>query len=455
MLMRLQKYLSEHGICSRRRAEEHILAGRVRVNGETVTVLGTKVDPEKDLVEYDQEVVETPQKLRYIVLNKPYGIVTSCLQKGEVTIKDLVDVKERLFPVGRLDKDSIGLVLMTNDGTLAYRLMHPKFMHEKEYVVDTVDPVTEGMLEKIAKGVKIEGVMTSQCKVLKIGPRRFRIVLKEGRNRQIRKMVSKVGTDVARLERIRIENVRLGSLPQGAWRELTFEEEYELFQRAGLVRHAEALKSSNRKSPRKDPEVHLSEWAKKRQERKASSGPEEDFEEAPSPESFEKGGEEVSYFGGEKDAAFGFAAKKPAAKRSRGQRLKEKEKPEDLISELDHTPERPSGEREGRPFGDKKRPPRSRDGFRRPARARNMEKRKRTGDFKNRREEEGYHERYGMGKPARDYERSGGKEGRPRFGKKPASGFRKEEGGRNRFGAKKPSGRSFKGSARGGLKRKK
>ncbi|MBR5901603.1 pseudouridine synthase [bacterium] len=454
--MRLQKYLSEHGICSRRRAEEHILAGRVRVNGETVTVLGTKVDPEKDLVEYDQEVVETPQKLRYVILNKPYGIVTSCLQKGEVTIKDLVDAKERLFPVGRLDKDSVGLVLLTNDGTLAYRLMHPKFLHEKEYVVDTEDPVTEGMLEKIAKGVKIEGVLTAPCKVTKIGPRRFRIVLKEGRNRQIRKMVSKVGTEVVKLERIRIENVRLGSLPQGAWRDLNFEEEYELFQRAGLVRHAEALKSANRKSPRKEPEVHMSEWAGKRLEKKAgASGHEEEPEENFFPEDFEKGEEDVSYFGGEEGNASGFAGRKTRAKRSRGQRLTDKESPEDLRSEIDHTPERNTRERGERSFGERKRTPRSRDGFRRPARARNMEKGARPGSFKNRREEEGYHERYGMGKPARDFERSGGKEGRPRFGKKPASGFKKEEGGRNRFGSRKPAGRSFKGSARGGLKRKK
>ena len=454
--MRLQKYLSEHGICSRRRAEEHILAGRVRVNGEVVTVLGTKVDPEKDLVEYDQEVVETPQKLRYIILNKPYGIVTSCLQKGEVTIKDLVEVKERLFPVGRLDKDSTGLVLMTNDGTLAYRLMHPKFLHEKEYVVDTEDPVTEGMLEKIAKGVKIEGVQTAPCKVTKIGPRRFRIVLKEGRNRQIRKMVSKVGTEVVKLERIRIENVRLGSLPQGAWRELNFEEEYELFQRAGLVRHAEALKSANRKSPKKEPQVVLSEWAKDRQEKKEAFKMRSEGKSAEvSPEFFEEGGEEVSYFGSEDEAeSYGFASRKSPIRKPRGRRLGEKDRPEELKSEIDHTPRRRrEDDEEDFANGERKSFRRSRDGFKRPARARNMEKRAKSA-FKNRREE-GYQERYGLGKAARDFERGSKKEGgKPRFGKKPAPRF-KEEGGRNHFGNRKPAGRSFKGSARGGLKRKK
>lgn len=448
MLIRLQKYLSEHGICSRRRAEEHILAGRVRVNGEVVTVLGTKVDPEKDQVEYDQDVVETPQKLRYVILNKPYGIVTSCLQKGETTIKELVDVKERLFPVGRLDKDSLGLVLMTNDGTLAYRLMHPKFMHEKEYVVDTEDPVTEGMLEKIAKGVKIEGVQTAPCKVTKIGPRRFRIVLREGRNRQIRKMVSKVGTEVARLERIRIENVRLGSLPQGAWRELTFEEEYELFQRAGLVRHAEALKSSNRKSPRKEPQVHLSEWALKRQEKKGASGKlsNEPEEERVSPADFEEGEEEVSYFGGGED--YGFAGRKGREKRSRGRRLGEADRPEELRSEIDHSRRAEDEDRDGG-----RRPRRSRDGFGRPARARNMEKRAGSA-FRNRREE-GYQERYGLGKAARDFDHGPRKEGgKPRFGKKPGAAYKGGAGKGRAFGSRR-SGGAAKGAERGGYKRKK
>ena len=311
MLIRLQKYLSERGICSRRHAEEHILAGRIKVNGQKVTVLGTKVDPDRDKVEYAAEVIEAPQRLRYVILNKPFGIVTSCLQKGETTVKDLVACEERLFPVGRLDKDSTGLVLMTNDGTLAYRLMHPKFMHEKEYVVDTEEAVTEGMLEKLKKGVKIEGQMTNPCKILKVGPRRFRIVLREGRNRQIRKMVSKVGTEVTKLTRIRIENVRLGSLPQGCWRDLSFAEKYELFQRAGLPQKAEALKAAERRKPNQEPEIFESAWAKKHFPKKLEK--EEFFEEDYSSENFEKGEEKVSYF--DNEGAFG--ARRQNVKRTR------------------------------------------------------------------------------------------------------------------------------------------
>ena len=381
--MRLQKYLSERGVCSRRRAEEHILNGKIRVNGETVKVLGTKVDPDRDLVEYYSEVVETPQKLRYIILNKPYGVVTSCLQKGEVTVKDLVECEERLFPVGRLDKDSTGLVLMTNDGTLAYRLMHPKFLHEKEYVVDTEDSVTEGMLEKLAHGVKLEGVQTSPCKIRKVGPRRFRIILREGRNRQIRKMVKKVGTEVTKLDRIRIENIRLGSLPLGAWRELNFEEEYELFQRAGLVRHAEALKSANRKSPRKEPKVVLSAFAKK-VKAKIKEEPEEDY----SSDMFEEGEEKTVFFPGTEEKNYRGAF---ANRRKKGERLTVRK--EELESETAILPkEREEGVEEKR-FERK-------PGFKRPARARNAMKGK---AYPKKKEYGGFEERYGMGKPARGF----------------------------------------------------
>lgn len=412
--MRLQKYLSERGICSRRRAEEHILAGKIRVNGEVVKVLGTKVDPDKDLIEYDSEVVETPQKLRYIILNKPYGVVTSCLQKGEVTVKDLVDVEERLFPVGRLDKDSTGLVLMTNDGTLAYRLMHPKFLHEKEYVVDTEEAVTEGMLQKLAQGVKLEGVQTAPCKIKKVGPRRFRIILREGRNRQIRRMVKKVGTEVTKLDRIRIENVRLGSLPVGAWRELNFEEEYELFQRAGLVRHAEALRSANRKCPRKEPQIVLSAFAKKEKPKSAKEEPIEDY----SSEIFEEGEEKVSFFPGteaeEKNYRGAFANR-----RRKGERRTVRK--EELRSEVAVLPKEREEDGEEKRFERK-------PGFKRPARARNASKGR---AYPKKKEYGGYEERYGMGKAARDIK---GK--KPTF-RKGGSARRPASSGRSNFTGKK------------------
>ena len=133
--MRLQKYLSSAGFCSRRKGEEYIRDGRVKVNGVTVTELGSKVDPQNDRVEVDQKLVQTDQKKIYIALNKPREYVTSCDHPGEKIVLDLVDIPERIYPVGRLDKDSTGLLLLTNDGRLHHRLSHPSFDHEKEYEV--------------------------------------------------------------------------------------------------------------------------------------------------------------------------------------------------------------------------------------------------------------------------------------------------------------------------------
>jgi len=235
MLIRLQKYMSERGICSRRRAEQFIVSGKIKVNGIIVTTLGTKVDTDNDVVTYHNDVVRNPDRLHYIMLHKPAGIVTSCSQPGAPTVVDLVKIKDRVYPVGRLDKDSTGLLLLTNDGDLAFRLMHPRFQHEKEYIVDTVDPITEGALQKLRQGMRLTDARTQPAKVFKLALRRFRIVLREGRNRQIRRMCQKVGNEVKRLKRIRIENIVIGSLPMGAWRVLTGEEKEVLFERIGLA----------------------------------------------------------------------------------------------------------------------------------------------------------------------------------------------------------------------------
>jgi 23S rRNA pseudouridine2605 synthase/23S rRNA pseudouridine2604 synthase len=234
MLIRLQKYMSERGICSRRQAEKHITAGKIRVNGTVVTTLGTKVDPDRDIVTYDKNIVRDTSQLVYVMLHKPAGVVTSCKQPGEKTVMNLVRTAERVYPIGRLDKDSTGLLLLTNDGELAYRLMHPKFQHEKEYIVETTEPITEGALKKLRNGVRITGVKTQQARVRKLGPKRFKIILREGRNRQIRRMCRKVGTEVKRLKRIRIENIVLGTLPPGQWRNLTPAEYTQLLERVGL-----------------------------------------------------------------------------------------------------------------------------------------------------------------------------------------------------------------------------
>ena len=221
--MRLQKFLAHAGVCSRRKAEVLIRAGQVKVNGRVVTQLGSKIDPVKDRVLFNQQhvVLATESPHTYIALNKPEGVVTSCAQQKTRIVLDLVDIDARVYPVGRLDKDSTGLILLTNDGDLHNRLSHPSFNHEKEYIVTTRHPISESALKKIAQGVRIENVKTRKAAVKRLGKNRFNIVLKQGRNRQIRKMVAKVGNAVQSLTRIRMANITLGSLKQGKWRYLT------------------------------------------------------------------------------------------------------------------------------------------------------------------------------------------------------------------------------------------
>jgi len=219
--MRLQKFLSRAGICSRRKGEEYIKAGWVKVNGKIVTELGVKVDPERDAVEVDSDAIRSDSAPTYIALNKPKGYVSSCDQQNEKIVLDLLDTSERVYPVGRLDKESTGLLLLTNDGHLHHRLSHPSFNHEKEYEVTVAKPLPEGALRKLAKGLPMMGTRTRPARVKRISARRFGIVLQEGKNRQIRRMVRKVGNQVTHLNRIRIANIKLGNLPSGSWRYLT------------------------------------------------------------------------------------------------------------------------------------------------------------------------------------------------------------------------------------------
>ena len=219
--IRLQKFLSAAGVCSRRKGEEYITAGRVAVNGRIVTELGTRIDPEMDLVQVDGKPVESSQPHLYIALHKPQGYVTSCRHPGEKIVIDLVDIPQRIYPIGRVDKDSTGLLLLTTDGRLHHRLSHPSFDHEKEYEVTTAQTITDGALRKLAEGLPLMGTKTRPAKVRRLSDQKFRIVLKEGRNRQIRRMVRKVGGQVDRLKRIRVGNVKLGRLAPGSWRYLT------------------------------------------------------------------------------------------------------------------------------------------------------------------------------------------------------------------------------------------
>ena len=228
--MRLQKFLSAAGICSRRRGEEFIKAGRVRVNGLIVQELGTKIDPEKDQVSFDNTPVKYEQRLVYIALNKPVGYVTSCRHPGEKIVIDLVNSAQRVYPIGRLDKDSTGLLLLTNDGRLHHRLSHPSFEHEKEYDVTVAKTITDGALQKMAAGLPMMESKTRPARVYRITSRRFQIILKEGKNRQVRRMVRKVGNQVTLLKRIRVAGVKLGRLPPGKWRHLTEKEKEALLK---------------------------------------------------------------------------------------------------------------------------------------------------------------------------------------------------------------------------------
>jgi len=222
-MIRLQKYLAECGVASRRKAEELIAAGRVRVNGVVVSKLGSKVDPDRDKVAVDGRPAHREEKKIYLKLYKPRGYASSCVsQKGERTVLDLVKaVKERLYPVGRLDMSSEGLILLTNDGELANKLMHPRYEHEKEYEVETYGPVTGAMLQALQAGVVLDGEKTLPARVVLTGPKAFTIVLKEGKNRQIRRMVEAVSNKVVSLKRTRMQNIRLDDLKVGQCRNLT------------------------------------------------------------------------------------------------------------------------------------------------------------------------------------------------------------------------------------------
>jgi|TARA_B100000315_G_scaffold98904_2_gene90949 23S rRNA pseudouridine2605 synthase/23S rRNA pseudouridine2604 synthase len=223
-MVRLQKFLSSAGVCSRRQGEEYIKKGYVKVNGEVVIELGTKVDPTRDRIEIDRELIKEAQNRVYIVLNKPEGYVTSCKQPEDKIVLDLIDIPERIFPVGRLDKASTGLLILTNDGLLHHRISHPSHDHEKEYEVVLAKPIPNGALKKMEKGLPMMSTKTRSAKIEKISPTRFRIVLREGKNKQIRRMVRKVGNQVIRLKRIRISNIRLATLAEGQWRYLTEKE---------------------------------------------------------------------------------------------------------------------------------------------------------------------------------------------------------------------------------------
>jgi len=220
--IRINKLLSERGVCSRREADRLIEEGRVKVDGRT-GVLGDKILPGMQVVVDGHNLTGDGEKV-YIVLNKPAGIVCTADPREPMNVVDYLNYPIRIFPVGRLDKDSEGLLLLTSDGEIVNRLLRAAGGHEKEYEVEVDRPVTREFLEKMMAGVEILDTVTLPCKVRKTGERSFNIILIQGLNRQIRRMCEALGYNVRKLRRIRIMNIKLGNMQPGQWRDVTKDE---------------------------------------------------------------------------------------------------------------------------------------------------------------------------------------------------------------------------------------
>lgn len=225
MLIRLHKFIASTGIVSRRKAETLIVAGKVFVNGLQVAKLGTSVDPEKDIVRVDGVDIKQPTTFRYLAVNKPVGVVSTRAQyKNERTIYDIIPGTRDLVIAGRLDKDSEGLMLLTNDGALANELTHPRYQHEKEYEIFTSHQLDAEAMAQLRRGVKLQEGRAFFDKLEEVGPRTYRVVLHQGWKRQIRRMFGRVHVDVMRLTRVRMNKLLLGKLAPGESRVVVREE---------------------------------------------------------------------------------------------------------------------------------------------------------------------------------------------------------------------------------------
>lgn len=233
--IRLQKYLAEAGIASRRKCEEYITDGRIKVNGKIINELGTKVNPEKDEIYFDDKKIENKEELVYILLNKPIGYVTTAKdQFNRDTVMNLIKIKERVVPVGRLDMYTSGALLLSNDGNFVYKITHPKHEINKTYTVTLKGIVTKEDVEKLEKGVDIGGYTTKPAKVkilktdIEKNISRLEITIHEGKNRQVRKMCEAIEKKVQALHRTKIGNISVKTLKIGQWRYLTKREIEEL-----------------------------------------------------------------------------------------------------------------------------------------------------------------------------------------------------------------------------------
>lgn len=224
--MRINKFLASCGLTSRRKAEQLVLDGKVKVNGVTVTNLATEIDETKDKVFVEDKLVTVASEKLYYALNKPKGYISAVVDnKGRKTIVELIDTKERIFPIGRLDYDTEGLIFLTNDGDLAHKLMHPSHEVEKTYVANIKGDIVESELAVLRAGVVIDGVRTAKARVKKLkyenGVSRVQLIIHEGRNRQVRKMFEAIGKEVLFLKRTAIGNIKLGGMSHMEYRKLT------------------------------------------------------------------------------------------------------------------------------------------------------------------------------------------------------------------------------------------
>jgi pseudouridine synthase len=220
MKTRLNKYIAQSGVCSRRKADEMIATGKVKINGAIVKELGVTVDEEQDQVEVNGQQLSLQTEKIYLALNKPLGYISGAHTWQGESVLDLVKIKERVYPVGRLDKDSHGLLILTNDGDFAYKLTHAKFGHEKEYKVMFNQPLTLKDIQAMEGGMEIDDQQIQPIKILNIKGSQANLVLKEGVNRQIRRMAEVLGLRVKDLERVRVGKLKLGDLKQGEYRKI-------------------------------------------------------------------------------------------------------------------------------------------------------------------------------------------------------------------------------------------
>ncbi|MEO4055307.1 23S rRNA pseudouridine(2604) synthase RluF [Solibacillus sp. CAU 1738] len=233
--MRINKYLAEAGIVSRRGADKWIEEGKITINGEPATI-GSRVE-EGDVVCVDGKPVTKEEQLVYIVLNKPVGITSTTERHIKGNVVDFINHPLRIFHIGRLDKDSEGLLLLTNDGDIVNEILRAENHHEKEYVVQVDKPITDQFLRDMSAGVEILDTKTLPCRVEKVSNTVFKIILEQGLNRQIRRMCSALGYSVKRLQRIRIMNIHIGNLKVGQWRDLTDKERNDLFKLLNYKQH--------------------------------------------------------------------------------------------------------------------------------------------------------------------------------------------------------------------------